>query len=152
MKRGIAVSLVAIGIAGCGGDDGPTKKEFAANADKICSDIQRQGESIGQSQPDSLQEVATIADRAEKAVRDGVSRLEKLERPSGDAGKQAKEFVDTLKTELDTEFVPALRELKSAAQEKDAKGLRTAAEKLQKLDTSKSEKLARDLGATACAE
>ena len=152
MKRGIAVSLVALGVAGCGGDDAPTRAEFAKDANTICRDIERQSESLGKSQPDSLSEIGQFADRAEKTVRDGVSRLEKLERPSGADGTKAKEFVEALKTELDEKFVPALRDLKTAADQKDAKGLRSAAERLQKIDTSRSDQLARDLGASACAE
>ncbi len=151
-RSGIVAGLLALGIAGCGGDDGPTKKEFAADANKICQDIERQSQNLGESQPDSLSEISSFADKAEKTVRDGVSRLQKLERPSGADGDKAKQFVDRLKSELDTKFVPALRELKTAAEEKDAKGLRSAAEKLQKVDTTESDKLARELGATACAE
>ncbi len=153
MRRGFALApLVALLVAGCGGDDGPTRQEFAADANKVCTDIERQSEQLGEAQPDSVAEIGRFADRAEKTVQDGVSRLEKIERPSGDDGKKAKEFVDALKSDVERELVPALRDLKTAANEKDAKGLRSAAAELQKIDTSRSDKLAKDLGATACAE
>ncbi len=153
MKRGIALApVLALLVAGCGGDDGPTKQEFARDANTVCQDIEAESRQLGEARPDSLSEIGQFADRAEKTVRDGVARLEKLERPSGDDGKTAKEFVDALNAELEQKFVPALRDLKTAANEKDAKGLRSAAEQLQKIDTTKSDRLARELGANACAE
>ena len=73
-----------------------------------------------------------------------------LERPEGDAGKTAEEFTEGFKSELNNKIVPALEDLQAALREKDVQGVQEAAEKLQSLETSKSDKAARELGATAC--
>jgi hypothetical protein len=46
--------------------------------------------------------------------------------------------------------VPALEELQTALKKQDVEGVQAAAKKLQSLETSKSDKAARELGATAC--
>ena len=46
--------------------------------------------------------------------------------------------------------MPALEDLQAALRKKDVEGVQTAAKKLQSLETSKSDKAARELGATAC--
>ena len=85
-----------------------------------------------------------------KESRDAADDLVALERPEGDAGQTAEEFSEGFKTELNDKIVPALEDLQAALRKKDVEGVQTAAKKLQSLETSKSDKAARELGATAC--
>ena len=155
MRRTIAglalAAASALAAAGCG-DDAPSKQEFAQQANEVCRDIERQGGRLGDAQPRSLDDLVAFSERAERNVADGVKRLRALERPSGEDGELAKRFVDALGAELDAEFVPALRRLRTAARQRDPRGLRVAAERLQQVDTTRSAGLARELGAIACAD
>ena len=150
--RRAAPALAALAVlAGCG-DDGPTRQEFATKANAVCRDIEREGSQLGERAPRTPQDVVAFADRAERSVVDGVKRLEAIERPGGRDGEKATRFVQLLSAELDADFVPALRQLRTAARARDAQGLRAAAERLQRVDTRRSDALARELGAIACAD
>ena len=149
---GLALAAAsALAAAGCG-DDKPSKQEFAQKANEVCRDIERQGGRLGDAQPRSLDDLVAFSERAERNVAGGVRRLKALERPSGEDGELATRFVDALGAEMDREFVPALRGLRTAARAKDPRGLRAAAERLQQVDTGRSGALARELGAIACAD
>ena len=147
-----AATTLALGACGGGGDEGPTRAEYAKDANAVCRDIERDGKSLSKASPNTLDEIVTFVDRAERTVKRGMDRLQKLERPSGEDGKKAKAFVDQLQRELDTRFLPALGEMRTAAKAGDVKGLKRAADKLGKLESTKSDQLARDIGLDDCAD
>jgi hypothetical protein len=149
----LAVLVVSLGLVACGGDDdsgsAPTKAEFARNAEQICRNTEKQLENIGQdaSNPD---EVANAIDKVIEEARRAADDLVALERPEGQAGQTAEQFSEGFKSELNSQIIPALEELRDALKKKDVQGVQAAAKKLQELETSKSDKAARELGATAC--
>jgi hypothetical protein len=148
----LLVVLLSLGIAACGGgDDGsaPSKEEFANDADKICQDTEKEIEKIGQgaSSPDEL---GDALDKVIAAAKDGANKLTDLERPDGDAGDTATKFAEGFEQELNDKLIPALEKLKKAIQDKDAQAAQAAAADLQKLESTQSDKYARELGATAC--
>ena len=149
----LIVALLGFGIAACGGDDdggsAPTKAEFANDADKICQDTQKEIEKIGQgaSSPDAL---ADAIDKVIAASKNAANKLTDLERPDGDAGDTATKFAEGFEQELNDKLIPALEKLKKAIQDKDAQAAQAAAADLQKLESTQSDKYARELGATAC--
>ena len=149
----IIVALLGFGIAACGGDDdsgsAPTKAEFAQDADKICQDTEKEIEKIGQSasSPDAL---ADAIDKVIAASKNAANKLTDLERPDGDAGDTATKFAEGFDQELNDQLIPALEKLKKAIQDKDAQAAQAAAADLQKLESTQSDKYARELGATAC--
>ena len=149
-RRAVLVPILAAFTLSACGEDKPSRAEFATQAEKICADIEKAGDSLGS--PDSAKELPAFVDKATKTLDDGVSRMQKLETPDGDAGKKAEEFVSQLETDANDKLKPALQELKSAAEKEDQQALAASAEKLQKLDTSESDKLAREIGAEGCAE
>ena len=61
-----AIPLAALAFAGCGGDDAPSKEDFAADAEKICADLEKQGDELSKAEPDSVEEVSTFATDAKK--------------------------------------------------------------------------------------
>jgi soluble cytochrome b562 len=148
----LLVVLLSLGIAACGGgDDGsaPSKEEFANDAEKICQDTEKEIEKIGQgaSSPDEL---GDALDKVIAAAKDGANKLTDLERPDGDAGDTATKFAEGFEQELNDKLIPALEKLKKAIQDKDAQAAQAAAADLQKLESTQSDKYARELGATAC--
>ena len=150
----LAILVVSLGLVACGGDDddsssAPSKAEFAKNADQICQNTEKELENIGQNagNPDEVAKaIDKVIDEAQKASDDLVA----LERPEGDAGQTAEEFTEGFQSELNDQIVPALEDLRDALKKKDVQGVQAAAKKLQELETSKSDKAARELGATAC--
>jgi hypothetical protein len=149
----LAIVFVSLGIAACGGDDdgggGPSKAEFAKNADQICRDTEKQLEGIGEG-VDSPEELAAALDKAVDKTRKAADDLAGLERPSGDDGQTAQEFTEGFKSELEDQIVPAIEDLQAAVRKKDVQAVQEAATKLRNLETSKSDSAARELGAKAC--
>jgi hypothetical protein len=141
-------------VAACGdsGDDAPSRAEFAQNADSICADVEKDINTLDKVNPETPAELANLIDQLKAKFNDGVDRLAALERPSGDDGKTAEEFVTALQSEFEEQAIPALDALEQAAKEQDRAKLRAAARKLDALEDTRSEDLARKLGAKKCAE
>ncbi len=140
----------SLGLAACGGDDKPSKAEFANSANNICADLKKATERLGR--PDSVAELETFASDAEKEIDAAVGRLDGLELPDGEAGDKAQEFVDAIKNDANDKLKPALTDLRNAAQAKDEKAIVEAGKKLQAIDTEDSDRLANEIGARGCAD
>ena len=148
----VLLAMLSLGLAACGGgDDGsaPTKEEFAKDADKICQDTEKEIEKIGQGAT-SPEELTKALDKVIAAAKDAANKLTDLERPDGDAGDTATKFAEGFESELNDQLIPALEKLKKAIEDKDAQAAQAAAADLQKLESSESDKFARELGANAC--
>jgi len=145
----LAVVLVGLGLVACGGDDAPSTQQFANNAERICRETEKEIEKIGQS-AGSPGEVADVIDKVIEKSRKAADDLVDLERPAGEDGDIAEKFVEGFESELDDKVVPALEDLRGALEKKDPRAVQEAAQRLQQLEASKSDRFARDLGATAC--
>jgi CHASE3 domain sensor protein len=150
----LAILLVSVGLAACGGDDddsggAPSKAEYANQAEKICRDTEKELENIGTG-AESPEEVANAIDKVIDQGRQAADDLVALERPEGEAGQTAEDFSEGFRSELNDQIVPALEDLQEALKKKDAQAVQAAAKKLQDLETSKSDAAAREIGATAC--
>jgi hypothetical protein len=144
----LTLILLALGVAACGGDDAPTKADFAASAEKICKDAEKQLRGLGESK--TRAEVADSIDKAVEATQSSVDELQDLELPEGEAGDQAKEFVAAIEGEID-KGIPALEDLGEAIKTNDEKAAQDAYRKLQEIENTDSDKLARELGIEGCA-
>jgi hypothetical protein len=142
-------SVIALGA--CGGD-GVSKEDYARDLDEVCSDLEEQTRAIGQVRPDNPRELTEQLDKIRVAIRDGIQRLRDIERPDGDDGERAAEYLDRVASDFEDQLVPALDELAEAVKAKDEIKVRAAAARLQSIDDRKTEALARDLGADGCAE
>jgi hypothetical protein len=151
---GLAVlALIAAGaVAGCGGSDSSSKQDFAEKADKICTDVQARVTSLSKANPQSRADLLRYIDQLKAAANDGVQRLKELDPPEGDTGTTARQFTSTLERQYQDEVVPALNDLHQAVQDRDKKGLKTAAKKLSSVDDAQSNRLATQLGAKKCAQ
>lgn len=140
-------ALLALGACG-----GVSREDYAEDLNEICTDIEEQTERIGQVQAGSPQELSTQLGEIRSAIRDGIDRMKDLERPEGEDGERAEEYVNRLETALEEEVVPALDELEQAVREEDEERIAAAAQRLQAIDEEETQELARDLGADECAE
>lgn len=140
-------ALLALGACG-----GVSREDYAEDLNEICTDIEEQTERIGQAQAGSPEELSTQLGEIRSAIRDGIDRMKDLERPEGDDGERAEEYVNRLETTLEEEVVPALDELEQAVREEDEERIAAAAQRLQGIDEEETQELARDLGADECAE
>jgi hypothetical protein len=151
-RSAVVPVALALAAAGCGGDDGPTREEFAKQADQVCADLEKQTRSFSQTSPDSIDEIAQFTQKARSTAQDAIKRIGDLETPSGDAGEKAKEWQDAVTKSAEEDLIPALDEMEKAAKANDAQGVVRAAEELQKIDSSNVDKLAKEIGANGCAE
>lgn len=139
--------LLGIGLAACGGDDAPSREDFAKEANRICRETEKELESVGGG---SRAEVADAIDKVIKEARQAADDLVDLERPDGEDGERAERFVEGFDGELEELLVPALEDLRDAVEANDPEAAQQAADRLRELEDTESDKFARELGASAC--
>lgn len=147
----ILLCMLAFGLAACGGDDAPSKEDFAEQANEICRDAERALDNVGED-AESPDEIANAVDQVIDESRNAVDELADLERPDGDDGETAERFVNATRREIEDEGIPALEDLRDAVRSEDQQAAQEAAQRLQEVQTDESNKAARELGADACAE
>jgi hypothetical protein len=147
----LTLLVLVLGLAACGGGDGdaPSKGDFAASADDICKHAETALQNVGENAK-SPDEVAAAVDKVIDETQKSIDELQDLERPDGEAGENAKEFVDALSSDIEDKGIPALEDLRDALKDNDQKAAQEAAQKLQAIETTNSDKLARDIGAKGC--
>lgn len=152
----VLLSLLAFTIASCGGgdDDGeeaPTRADFAQRANEICRQAEQALNNVGES-AETPQDIVDAVDQVIEASRGAVDELADLERPEGQAGQKADEFVEATRKEIEDEGIPALEELRGAIESGDQTAVQDAAARLQNMDSRDSNSAARRIGADECAE
>jgi hypothetical protein len=144
----IPVTL-AVGLMACDGGDAPSPSEYAEDAEEICRDAEQRLEdaSEGAATPDDVADaVGTVIEE----TRSSIDELRELEVPDGEAGERARRFVDALESEVEEKGIPALEDLRDALQDGDRRAAQQAAERLQQIQRSEADRLAREVGAAAC--
>lgn len=153
MNRTLALACVSVlsaaVVAGCGG---PSKEEYAQQANGICSQIQKDLQQVSQSgQTNDPKEINERTDQAVQAFSKGVDRIKDLEKPSGDAGEQAEQFEKAFQNFLENDYEPGVEKLQKAVSSRDRQQIRTAALQLRNINTQEVNRLAGQLGVTECA-
>ena len=151
MRRAALAVVGVLAVAGCGGDDKPSRDEFAAEAEKVCADLEKQSDRLSQSEPENVQDIVKFAQDARGTAEDAVQRIGDLEVPDGEDGEKAQAWKDAVEREANDQLIPALEDLEKAAQDEDDQALAAAAQRLQGIETAESDRLARELGAEGCA-
>lgn len=146
---GLIVLLACLGLAACGG---VSKEDYAEDLNEVCADIEQKTEEIGQAEVSNPSELSAQLDEIRTAIEDGIARMKDIERPDGEDGETAEEYVAKLEQTLNQEVLPALDELEKAVVAKDQEKVRAAATRLQEIDEEETDKLAAELGADACSE
>jgi hypothetical protein len=156
-KGVVALLLAALVLPACGGaDDGDggdrvSREDYAQQVSEVCADVERELSELSIARPETSAEVSDLFDDVIAKSRAALSRLRALERPSGDAGETADRFVETLEGEFEAEALPALEDLGDAIRSGNREAAANAAERLARLENTESGRLARELGADACA-
>ena len=146
----ILLSLLALTVASCDGDDAPSQRDFAEQANEICRSAKQALKRVGEG-AQSPEEIVKAIDRVIEESRDTVNDLADLERPEGAAGQRAERFVDATRREIEGEGIAALEELREAVESRDQEAAQQVAERLREIDTGASNEAARKVGANACA-
>ena len=141
--------VLALAVGACGG---VSKEDYARDLDEVCADIEATTERIGQAEVDNPAELSNQLGDIRTAIRDGIDRMKDIERPEGDDGEKADEYVTKLEQTLNQQVIPALDELETAVRQKNQAKIRAAATRLQAIDEEDTDRLAKDLGADECAE
>jgi hypothetical protein len=149
----LSVLLAALAMPACGGDDDGdvSREDYADQVNRLCRDVERQLNELGIAEPQTRDEITQLIDDVIARSQAAVDRLQALERPGGDAGETADRFVDTLERELERQLLPALEDLKDAIQSANREAAADAAERLDVLQNTESDRFARELGADSCA-
>ncbi len=150
IRIAVAVPLAALAFAACGGDDGPSKQEFVADADKICKDLDAAGERIGQGGLNNVNQIKTFAQDLRSTAEDAVKKVEDLEVPGGDDGETAEDWKNAVKKEAEDQLYPVLDAMEKAAEANDEQAIVKAAQDLQGLESNESDRLAKELGMKEC--
>ena len=148
--RLVAVPLAALAFAGCGGDDKPSLDSYAQDAEKICSEGQDKIEKL--ERPQNLDEASKFVDDLEGTLQDTANRIDNLETPEGADGEKAEQFAQAFKTDIESQFTPKLDEMKQAAESGNEREFVAAADAVDDIETPRTDKLAKDIGAEGCAE
>ena len=151
--RGAALAAAGVlALAGCGGDDKPSKDEFAASAERVCADLEKRSDELSQTRPENNAEIVEFARRARSTAQDAVKRVRALEVPEGGDGDKAEQWQDAVQREAEGQLIPALDDLEKAARDGDDQRILEAAQAIQGLEATQSDKLAREIGAEGCAD
>jgi cytochrome c556 len=145
----LTLLMLALSVAACGGDDGPSQEEWARNANEICTDAEKHLQDLGQA--NSVEQVANQIDTVVDEMQTSVDRLQDLDRPDGEAGEKAQKAVDSIASDIEDKGIPALEDLRDAIRDKDQQAAQQAYQRLQAVETSDSDKLAREAGLKGCA-
>jgi len=135
-------------LAACGG---ASREEFAAEANAVCRDIERDLQSLDQGQVRSIEQVQQRVEGLTAKLGEAKRRLADVERPGGDDGEAAERYVTEFGRRSDAAS-QALRGLVPAARARDQAAFRRITAQLQALSDDRLTRLARDAGATACAD
>ena len=151
----LAVAATLLGVAACGDDDDETsdvsKQQYVERVNRVCSDVERQVTELDTPALDRPDQITAVIDDVIVRSRAALDRLRDIERPGGEAGETAESFVNALEDEVEDQAIPALEQLKQAIEDDDRRAQAEAGAALQRLQSSESDRLARELGASACA-
>jgi hypothetical protein len=146
----LALIVSVLGLTGCNGDDGSTE-DYVKRLNRMCTDIERELSELDSTRVESPQETAALIDDVIAKSRAIPRRLNGIEPPGGEDGELAERFVTTLEREVEDEAIPALEDLRDAVRRGDRAAAEEAGGRLRGLESSKSDRYARELGAEACA-
>lgn len=77
----VAGAIALAAVAGCGGDSGATLKEFRADANRVCRDVERQLDRIQRTQPVTAAQAEEQAEAVLDVSEQALSNLRKIEPP-----------------------------------------------------------------------
>ncbi len=100
MRRVVAVPLVAVLLAGCGGDSAPTREEFIATADERCRRVLRENPSREIGPNDSSAEIYHKYQQQVSFYQRLATDLQDLEAPD-DLESQFRDYMEKTRQQAD---------------------------------------------------
>ena len=131
----------AILVAGCGGDDRPTREEFISEADAVCEEFDQRLEDV--PEPESADDVERFADEARPVIEDGLAELRALQPPE-ELEEQWNELMDK-----NDDALEMLDDLSQAAASADEARLQELSEEASRQD-AETDRIARAIGLENC--
>lgn len=139
----LPLCLLVVTAAACGGGDRLSREEYVAKADAICEKYGKQLDAL--PEPQTVAEVAGVAERALPIARKGVDELRRLEPP-----EELESKVDDWLAR-DAKNVQAIENLRDAAKDGDPAKIRSIVAE-SAANEKKADALAREIGLAKCAE
>jgi hypothetical protein len=149
-RAAAAAVVVAVLAAGCGGSSAPSRASYGKDVDRICATLEDRVGAIQRDAPSTPDELVAFADKLARTLDDGVRELKAVERPDGDDGVKAQRWLDALQRQSH-DAKAALAALKEAARKRDGAAVARAIQRIQRIDSSRVDRLAADAGARGCA-
>ncbi len=144
LSRALALILTcAAALAACGGDDGLSAEEYREQGNAACERYEADVREL--PQPQSIDDVAPYAGKAQARLAELIDELDELEPPS-----DLKEQHDQL-IRLGRNGVQEIKKLEAAGESGQQSEIEGALQSAGDLDTQ-SDEVARELGLDACAD
>lgn len=149
MRKRLTLLLLAALAAGCGGGGGGgsgerlTRADWVAAADAVCRELKERLDDLGE--PGDLADLAKLTGKALPIVEDELGRLREL-RPPAELQAEVNAWLATGDESLET-----LRAVGKAADQGDLAAVSRIGAEAQR-NEQRSDRLARGLGLTDCAE
>lgn len=147
MKKPTTLLLASLALlgplaTGCGGgDDAPSKKEFASDLDAICRETNSKVAKL--KAPQTLKELPRFTRDSRKVVDESLDKAEALELPKEDRS-QFKDYIADSRDSIDS-----LDDLEQAARKNDQKAVRRILVKAAE-DNNRRDAQAKALGLKDC--
>jgi hypothetical protein len=147
-------AVLALGAAGCGGDDGPTKAEYIASADAICTDANKQAKTISK-------QFETLGKKAQEQksltpLSPALSEAQKLNAQTNvkfqalDAPKELEDEIAAMNKELDKQD-EVTEKLVAAAAKNDQKTYNTLGQQIGE-SQQKTQQIMSEIGFKVCGQ
>ena len=147
----LCIGLATV-VAGCGGDDGNSRADYVAEADKICREAEKTFASledelsgIGEnatSEEEVLEEARTIFARAAEEAKPFADQLSELE-PPDEIADQAEKYAATVQEGVDA--------IERASEVKSVQELQEVGSSIEAND-AEQEKLGKEIGFKDCTD
>jgi hypothetical protein len=137
----LLVLFALVVAAGCGGDDKPSKEEFAADLDNVCAKSNEKVQKV--KAPKTVKEIGTFTRATRPILEDSIKEAEDLELPEEDAD-EFEAYIQSSK-----ESLSELDDLEKAADAGDVKEVRRVFAETTKGNNERDAQ-AKELGLKKC--
>ena len=143
LRLAAGIALVVTALVGCGGDDGLTREEYVASLNALCENYAAEHERIGE--PASVADIPAKVPRIIAAFESLLEKASALDPPEEVADEARRMHA------VGEEQLQVLRGLVRAARALDYARLQALVARNGELN-AEANSVARELGATSCAE
>lgn len=154
MRHAVAAVALCVVVAGCGGDDGPSKQDYAKRADAICADLNRALAPLnqeaanvqrGSNEAQVFNDLARVTQRSVDVSEPFLAKLDALETP-GDDRDDLKSWIADGRRQL-----TLLTDLSKALAARDQAKIVRVSEQVDEL-TTRAARFAASYGMSRCAQ